>query len=96
MKWESSNFYPRKYENLHQCKLSFVQPKEDSQDISIYIIYALSEFFNFGISTETFRVDLNEFDASKLNGVDLVAKVYHELQSKFLKSETFTASLTLR
>lgn len=74
-RWENSNFYPEKYKNFHNCKLSVsvvnLKPgKYDGLFNDISEIYNFSiELENFNLQTQTSKADLlsipGQFDGDK-------------------------------
>lgn len=83
MRWENSNFYPRKYENIHKCRMSVAVQSAPTQDITKDIIVTLSKLSNCGVSRRIFKSDLNELEESDLVVMDLMSKT-HKDHPKFI------------
>lgn len=89
MEWESSKFYPRKYQNLFDCKLVAGDLIGDSSDDGQNIVKALSVIFNFNLQIKLYEVYvLRTINPKQCADVDLILP---DVNHGFIQSVTFHA-----
>lgn len=86
MRWESSNFYPEKYQNFHECPLvvGVSSPERYSEQ---FIIESLAKSFNFDIEVQHFIVQ-HSLNPADFAAFDLIEQISPE-QKNFVISATY-------
>lgn len=84
MRWENSNFYPKKYQNFHGCNLTVAKLYE--RGLALEVIPELAEIHNFTVKYERIKIT----DEAKMLQCDVVEKLTSfDGDKKFIQSAAY-------